>query len=100
MGRPRKPRNRCLDCLYEVDQRATRCRRCYLQHIKMPAYNAAESARKKRLRHYHTVIVSDPVKLEIHRAQAREGMKKLRDRRKQAKPTQVEDAAGVPPRVV
>jgi hypothetical protein len=100
MGRPRKPKNRCLDCLYEIDQRATRCMRCYRTHLQMPAYTAAESARKKRLKHYHTVIVNDPDKLEAHRAQAREGMQKLRDRRKQAKSTQVEDTARIPPRVV
>jgi hypothetical protein len=65
----------------------------------MPAYSAAESARKKRLKAYHTVIVNDPVKLEQHRAQAREGMKKLRERRK-AESTQKPDVACIPPRVV
>jgi hypothetical protein len=65
----------------------------------MPVYTAAESARKKRLKHYHTVVVNDPDKLEAHRAQAREGMQKLRDRRK-AESTQIEDVTGIPPGMV
>jgi hypothetical protein len=99
VGRPRKPLNRCLDCSYEIDRRATRCIRCYRQYLKRGPYDAAEKARKDRVKHYHTVIVNDPVKLEIHRAQAREGMKKLRDRRK-AESAQKQDVTGVPPGMV
>ena len=68
-------------------------------HLQTGPYNAAESARKKRLKAYHTVIVNDPVKLEQHRAQAREGMKRLRERRK-AESAQVEDGTGVSPQLV
>jgi hypothetical protein len=68
-------------------------------YLQTGPYNAAESARKKRLKAYHTVIVNDPIKLEAHRAQAREGMRKLRERRK-AESAQVEDGTGVSPRVV
>ena len=101
MGRPRKPKGRCLDCLVEISRRdSTRCLRCYRYNRMYNKIDPSELARKKRLKHYHMVVANDPVKLEKHREQSREGMKRVRERRKQAESTQVEDGTGLSSRVV